>query len=140
MDTAHRKIELQAPADLAYLESNVRLAARQKIDRDLPASAAPEGEDKLRRRVEELVDEVCHSAHSSKPAYRDQKASKHFTISEPAKTGHRYMHTQNKLANVYKPLGFLVHPHHLHRRKTKPHHQRPRRGRRNRKGAAASRN
>ena len=58
MDTAHRKIELQSPADLAYLESNVRLAARQKIDRDLPVSAAPEGEDRLRRRVEELVDEV----------------------------------------------------------------------------------
>jgi len=84
MDTAHRKIELQAPADLAYLESNVRLAARQKIDRDLPASAAPEGEDKLRRRVEELVDEVRHSTHSSKTRLQRPKSEQtlyHFRTS-----------------------------------------------------------
>lgn len=58
MDTAHRKIELQSPADFAYLQSNALRAARQKIDLHLPSSAAPAGEDALRRRVEELVDEV----------------------------------------------------------------------------------
>lgn len=59
MEAAHRRVELQAPADLAYLIANVKRAARQKIDLHLPPSAAPEGgEDVLRRRVEELVDEV----------------------------------------------------------------------------------
>lgn len=55
---AHRKIELQAPADLTYLVSNVSRAARTKIDTHLPPDAAPEsGEDALRRRVEALVEE-----------------------------------------------------------------------------------
>jgi len=48
----HRKIELQSPDDLQYLISNVRRAANEKIDKDLPPI---EGEDKMRRRVEELV-------------------------------------------------------------------------------------
>jgi kinetochor protein Mis14/NSL1 len=52
----HRKIELQSPDDLQYLIANVRRAAHEKIDRDLPPI---EGEDKMRRRVEELVQEVC---------------------------------------------------------------------------------
>ena len=51
----HRKIELQSPDDLQYLISNVRRAAQEKIDKDLPPI---EGEDKMRRRVEELVQEV----------------------------------------------------------------------------------
>lgn len=51
----HRKIELQSPDDLQYLISNVRRAANEKIDKDLPPI---EGEDKMRRRVEELVQEV----------------------------------------------------------------------------------
>jgi len=50
----HRKIELQSPDDLQYLISNVRRAAHDKIDKDLPPI---EGEDKMRRRVEELVQE-----------------------------------------------------------------------------------
>lgn len=56
---AHRKIELQSPADLTYLIANVTRAAREKIDRHLPPDAAPEGagEDAMRKRVEELVDE-----------------------------------------------------------------------------------
>jgi len=58
MDTTFRKIELQSPADLVYLEQNVKRAARDKIDRALPSTAAPVGEDELRRRVEGLVDEV----------------------------------------------------------------------------------
>lgn len=56
--SAHRKIELQAPADLTYLVANVSRAARAKIDTHLPPDAAPEsGEDALRRRVEALVEE-----------------------------------------------------------------------------------
>jgi kinetochor protein Mis14/NSL1 len=52
----HRKIELQSPDDLQYLVSNIRRAANEKIDRDLPPI---EGEDKMRERVEELVHSVC---------------------------------------------------------------------------------
>jgi hypothetical protein len=56
--SAHRKVELQAPADLAYLIANVSRAAHAKIDTHLPPDAAPEsGEDALRRRVEALVEE-----------------------------------------------------------------------------------
>jgi kinetochor protein Mis14/NSL1 len=51
----HRKIELQSPDDLQYLVSNVRRAANEKIDKDLPPI---EGEDKMRERVEELVHSV----------------------------------------------------------------------------------
>jgi hypothetical protein len=51
-----RKIELQSPDDLQYLVSNIRRAANEKIDRDLPPI---EGEDKMRERVEELVHSVC---------------------------------------------------------------------------------
>ncbi|KAK8227423.1 hypothetical protein IWZ00DRAFT_547215 [Phyllosticta capitalensis] len=66
MEAAHRRVELQAPADLAYLIANVKRAARQKIDLHLPPSAAPEGgEDVLRRRVEELVDEYIRSTFAS---------------------------------------------------------------------------
>lgn len=50
-----RKIELQSPDDLQYLISNVRRAANEKIDKDWPPI---EGEDKMRERVEELVNEV----------------------------------------------------------------------------------
>lgn len=53
----HRKVDLQAPADLSHIHSQLSRAARDKIDRALPPAAAPQGEDdKLRRRVEELVD------------------------------------------------------------------------------------
>ncbi|KAK7509990.1 uncharacterized protein IWZ02DRAFT_472383 [Phyllosticta citriasiana] len=66
METAHRRVELQSPADLAYLVANVKRAARQKIDLHLPPSAAPEGgEDVLRRRVEELVDEYIRNTFAS---------------------------------------------------------------------------
>ena len=57
-ETAHRKIELQTPADLSYLIANVQRTARQKLDRHLPPEAAPDGEDAMRERVAELVDEV----------------------------------------------------------------------------------
>jgi kinetochor protein Mis14/NSL1 len=51
----HRKIELQSPDDLQYLVSNIRRAANEKINKDLPPI---EGEDKMRERVEELVHHV----------------------------------------------------------------------------------
>ena len=58
-ETAHRKVELQSPADLQYLIANVSRAAREKLDRHLPPDAAPEGgEDAMRKRVEQLVEEV----------------------------------------------------------------------------------
>lgn len=57
-ENAHRRVELQAPQDLQYLIANVQRAAREKLDRHLPPDAAPEGEDAMRKRVEELVDEV----------------------------------------------------------------------------------
>lgn len=60
-----RKVELQSPADLQHLEATAKRAAREKIDRALPPSAAANassGEgDVLRRRVEELVDEYIRN-------------------------------------------------------------------------------
>ncbi|KAH8590910.1 hypothetical protein B0O99DRAFT_633759 [Bisporella sp. PMI_857] len=50
----YRKIELQSPDDLQYLINNVRRAAREKIDKDLPPMPGL-GEDPMRQRVEELV-------------------------------------------------------------------------------------
>jgi hypothetical protein len=50
--TSLRKIELQSPLDLTYLESQARRSARAKIDTALPPSA---DDDVVRRRVEELV-------------------------------------------------------------------------------------
>jgi len=47
-----RKIELQSPEDLTYLIDNVRRAANERIDKDLPPI---EGEDHMRTQVEELV-------------------------------------------------------------------------------------
>lgn len=59
---AHRRIELQSPADLTYLISNVSRAARAKIDKHLPPDAAPEsGEDTLRTRVEALVEDYIQT-------------------------------------------------------------------------------
>ena len=61
MDAHHRKIDLQSPSDLTYLLNNIKTAARQKIDLAIPASAAPEGEDAYRSKVDELVLEVKSS-------------------------------------------------------------------------------
>lgn len=58
MDAHHRKIDLQAPADLTYLLNNIKAAAKQKLDLAIPPLAAPEGEDAYRPIVEELVQEV----------------------------------------------------------------------------------
>ena len=70
----HRKIELQSPLDLAYLERNMSVAAREKLDLHFPPSAsssssssaphapppateiaAPAAPDPMRQRVEDLV-------------------------------------------------------------------------------------
>ncbi|XP_014555148.1 hypothetical protein COCVIDRAFT_103053 [Bipolaris victoriae FI3] len=57
MDSSHRKIELQSPSDLIYLTSQIRTAARQKLDLHLPpVPSAPAEPDDLRRSVEDLVD------------------------------------------------------------------------------------
>lgn len=64
METAHRRIELQSPADLTYLVNNATRAARAKIDLHFPPSAAPEtGDDDMRKRVEVLVDQVWRKHH-----------------------------------------------------------------------------
>ncbi|KAH8724406.1 hypothetical protein GQ44DRAFT_563408, partial [Phaeosphaeriaceae sp. PMI808] len=56
MDSEHRKIELQSPADLTFLTSQLRAAARQKLDLHLPPVNDSSEPDELRRHVEELVD------------------------------------------------------------------------------------
>jgi kinetochor protein Mis14/NSL1 len=56
MTEFHRKVELQSPEDLQYLVSNIRRAANEKIDKDWPPI---EEEDTMRKRVEELVHDVC---------------------------------------------------------------------------------
>jgi kinetochor protein Mis14/NSL1 len=57
MDSQHRKIELQSPSDLTFLTTQLRTAARQKLDLHLPPVASDTSEpDELRRQVEDLVD------------------------------------------------------------------------------------
>ncbi|MCJ1452759.1 hypothetical protein MMC28_003102 [Mycoblastus sanguinarius] len=57
MDAHHRKVDLQSPSDLTYLLNNIKAAAQQKLDLAIPPSAAPEGEDAYRAKVEDLVQE-----------------------------------------------------------------------------------
>ncbi|KAF2760073.1 hypothetical protein EJ05DRAFT_536258 [Pseudovirgaria hyperparasitica] len=54
MDSQHRRIELQTPSDLTYLEEYAKRVARDKIDLNFPPAAAV-GEDAMRKKVEELV-------------------------------------------------------------------------------------
>jgi kinetochor protein Mis14/NSL1 len=57
--SAHqRKIELQSPEDLTYLLANVRRAAAERLDEAFPPVDGAQGEDELRTRIEELVNEV----------------------------------------------------------------------------------
>ncbi len=64
MDSAahYRKIDLQSPSDLTYLVDNIKHAAKEKIDLAIPPSAAPDGEDAYRTKVEELVNDVHDAA------------------------------------------------------------------------------
>lgn len=73
-ETAHRKIELQAPADLTYLIAKVSRTAEEKLDKHLPPDAVAQKEkqgdesgktggegveeDEMRKRVRGLVEEV----------------------------------------------------------------------------------
>jgi kinetochor protein Mis14/NSL1 len=56
MEPEHRKIELQSPGDLTYIQAQIRNAARQKLDLHLPAVSDGAEPDDLRRKTEELVD------------------------------------------------------------------------------------
>ncbi|KAL9607032.1 MAG: hypothetical protein Q9167_008016, partial [Letrouitia subvulpina] len=56
----HRKIDLQSPADLAYLHTNIRSAAQQKIDLAIPPTTADTNssdDDTFRPRVQQLIHE-----------------------------------------------------------------------------------
>ncbi|KAI4594206.1 hypothetical protein KJ359_008481 [Pestalotiopsis sp. 9143b] len=61
MDTAvsahQRKIELQSAEDLTYLLANVRRAAAERVNEAFPPVEGAQGEDELRNRIEELVEE-----------------------------------------------------------------------------------
>lgn len=57
MSETQRKIELQSPEDLRYLIDNAKRAASEKIDRAFPPMAN-QGEDAMKIKVKELVDEV----------------------------------------------------------------------------------
>lgn len=59
----YRKIELQSPADLTYLQTNALSLSRQKLDLHLPPSAASSDPDPMRERVRELVDNVRSPPH-----------------------------------------------------------------------------
>ena len=64
-----RKIDLQSPADLTYLLTNIQNAAQEKLDLHIPPSAAPEGEDDaFRVKVEQLVHQVLSSPLSTHPS------------------------------------------------------------------------
>lgn len=57
MSESQRKVELQSPEDLRYLINNAKRAASEKIDRAFPPMPN-QGEDAMKIRVQELVDEV----------------------------------------------------------------------------------
>lgn len=58
MDPLHRKIELQSPADLTHLTTQLRTLARQKLDLHLPPQPGTDASspDDLRAQTEALVD------------------------------------------------------------------------------------
>lgn len=56
MESEHRRIELQSPADLTFITSQIRTAARQKLDLHLPSVSDSAEPDELRSQVEQLVD------------------------------------------------------------------------------------
>jgi kinetochor protein Mis14/NSL1 len=71
----YRKIELQSPADLAYLYTNTVALSRQKLDLHLPPSANdnnnndPNTRDSMKERVKELVDEVWIESNPKFPSF-----------------------------------------------------------------------
>ncbi|KAG9549154.1 hypothetical protein KCU71_g9014, partial [Aureobasidium melanogenum] len=71
METTHRKIELQSPLDLTYLQQNANLCLREKLDLHFPPSAAPASasDDTLKSRVEDLVSQYLQKV------FEDAKAN-----------------------------------------------------------------
>ncbi|KAL8774990.1 MAG: hypothetical protein Q9209_000469 [Squamulea sp. 1 TL-2023] len=62
MDPHHRKIDLQSPADLTYLHTNIKHSAQQKLDLAIPPSANPTNEpDTFRPQVQQLIQEYIKS-------------------------------------------------------------------------------
>ncbi|KAL8902232.1 MAG: hypothetical protein Q9192_000107 [Flavoplaca navasiana] len=59
MDSHHRKIDLQSPADLTYLHTNIKHSAQQKLDLAIPVSAIPANDpnDSFRPQVQQLIHE-----------------------------------------------------------------------------------
>ena len=85
MDAHHRRIDLQSPSDLTYLFNNIKTSARQKLDLAIPLSAAPEGEDAYRSKVEELVQEVIFSS----------------ALLSPLQVPPKYVHLTTHVSTVY---------------------------------------
>jgi len=53
------EISLDSQKDVQFLKSNISLATREKLDTHLPPTAVPNiHSDSLRKRVEEMLDEV----------------------------------------------------------------------------------
>ncbi|RDA84998.1 hypothetical protein CP532_3869 [Ophiocordyceps camponoti-leonardi (nom. inval.)] len=63
MEAVQRKIELQSPEDLSYLLGNVRRAATARLDEAFPPVEGG-GEDELRNRIAELVEEFIDRTFS----------------------------------------------------------------------------
>ncbi|KAK7419549.1 hypothetical protein QQZ08_010799 [Neonectria magnoliae] len=59
-----RKIELQSNEDLAYLIANVRRAAAERLNEAFPHVEGNDGEDELRNKIEELVNEYINKTFS----------------------------------------------------------------------------
>jgi len=60
-ESAHRKVELQSPDDLQYIFANIQRAGREKLDTHFPPDAAPEGDDVMRQKRKEHVEQVGHT-------------------------------------------------------------------------------
>ncbi|GAB7346607.1 hypothetical protein MBLNU459_g1748t3 [Dothideomycetes sp. NU459] len=113
MDSAHRKIELQAPADLTYLVNNATRAARAKLDLHFPPSAAPEtGDDAMKKRVEELVDsyiQATFSAAKSNLAINGLSgADMEATLASSAATGEELEPYDTRLASRIQSLSAQI--------------------------------
>ncbi len=67
-DLHHRKIELQSPADLIYLQTNLIASARQKLDLHFPPSAA-------QRQFKKPQAATVISLDGVKPASQDSQKS-----------------------------------------------------------------
>lgn len=118
MDTAHRKIELQSPADLNYLRANATRAAHAKLDLHFPPSAAPEsGDDAMKMRVQELVDQVCRNCYTLPTGSQD--------VGTRGRKNARTQEREDARTQATNPPP-SVHRINLRGRPTKPQHKRSR--------------